>query len=81
MALAFRALSDQDVQQLAKLHAGKESAYFCAAVRTLRSDGKRPLKQALADFFDACWNAGLEQQVKAALDAARRDEKSPADVL
>jgi hypothetical protein len=50
-------------------------------VRKLRADRRKPLKQALGDFFDACWVAGLKEQVKAALDAARRDEKSPADVL
>ena len=81
MAPDFRAMSDQEVEQLAKFYSVADSIYFRAAVRTLRSDRKKPLKEALADFIDACWKAGLQQRVKDALDALSRDEKWPTEVL
>lgn len=74
-------MSDRDVGNLATLFEGDQAKYFQEAVRTLRSDRTRPLKEALTDFFDACWKASLQQQVKDALDALSRDEKSPAEVL
>lgn len=46
------------------------------AVRTLCRDRKRPLDLALADFFDACWSAGLKDQVQTALEALGPQEKS-----
>jgi hypothetical protein len=74
-------MPEAEVQELGKLISNDQQKYFREAVRTLRKDRRRPIKDALGDFFDACWKAGFRQQVKETLDTARRDPRSPLDVM
>jgi hypothetical protein len=78
-AAEFRAMPAVEVDTMRKLLTGRQLVYFRAAERTLRNDRKKPLKQALAEFFDACWAAGLRDDVKELLDSVRADAPPPPD--
>jgi hypothetical protein len=83
MAAALRELDDSDIQTLSTLLPDGPAASFRQWAQRWRQDRKLSPDQALPELLDSLWQAGLREQVAAALKPLKADTATvnlaPAD--